>query len=69
MKREGKPLKARLVRRTHVFKADEYICANCSYSLPAPFGVCPRCGAEMRGNRYDPVWVDEMEALDAIFDD
>ena len=28
-----------------------------------------KCKASMSGSAYDPQWVDELEMLDAIFDD
>ena len=31
--------------------------------------LCPQCGLPMKGSKYDPSWVDEMETIDAIFDD
>jgi hypothetical protein len=30
---------------------------------------CPNCGSPMGGSKYDPEWVDEIEEIDAIFDD
>jgi multimeric flavodoxin WrbA len=34
-----------------------------------PAAACPRCGAKMKGTKSGQSWVDEMAALDAIFDD
>lgn len=34
-----------------------------------PYKVCPRCNTALKGSHYNPSWVDEMEAYDAIFDD
>ena len=42
-------------QRTHLLRADEYI--------------CPFCGHSMEGSDYDPSWVDEAEMLDIFFDD
>ena len=61
--------KARWIQRTHLFRKDEYDCSVCSFKGDKPYIVCPRCNAAMNGSKYDPSWVDEMEAFDAIFDD
>ena len=60
---------ARWIRHTHVFRADDYECTACGYFADMPYSVCPNCGRTMNGTKYDPSWVDEMEAADAIFDD
>ena len=56
-------------RQTHFFRKDEYECSACHYVSDKPYEICPNCGSPMKGSKYDPAWVDEMEALDAIFDD
>ena len=61
--------KAYWVQKTHIFKADEYICSKCGYSAKKPMKQCPRCEMRMTKSKYDPTWVDEMEFFDAIFDD
>lgn len=33
------------------------------------FKVYPHGGTSMKGSKYDPLWVDEMEMFDAVFDD
>ncbi len=58
-----------LIKREHVFHKDEFECSSCGFRAGKPFAVCPRCGAAMTGRKTDPRWVDEMEALDAIFGD
>ena len=60
---------ARWIRRTHLFRRDEYVCSACKTLADEPVAVCPACGAVMNGERYDPSWVDEMEMFDAIFDE
>ena len=60
---------ARWIRRTHLFRPDEYVCSACGASFPAPFPECPHCGRTMRGTKTDPAWVDEAEGLSAILDD
>ncbi|MBQ6263694.1 MAG: hypothetical protein IJK58_09290 [Clostridia bacterium] len=58
--------KARWIRKTHLFRRDEYECSACGYRAKKPSPKCPRCGAAERGVKYDPSWVDEMEDFDAI---
>lgn len=60
---------ARWIRHTHLFRSDDYECSACRARADKPYGACPKCGAPMNGTRHDPSWVDEMETLDAIFDD
>ena len=68
--------KASWTQKTHLFKADEYICSACGASSRNAF-IChrqrhcaiPRCGAKMKNGRYEASWVDEAEALSAILDD
>ena len=57
------------IRRTHLFRADEYICSRCGRSYPKPYDSCPGCGAQMSRTKYDPHWVAEMEMMDILFDD
>ena len=57
------------IRKTHLFRADEYICSKCGAKSPGPYRSCPRCGSNMTGEKYDPTCVDEMEAISAILDD
>ena len=56
------------IQRTHIFQNDEYECSVCKNRTDKPYSVCPRCGSQMKGSRYDPSWVDEMELIDAIMD-
>ena len=60
---------AKWIRHTHLFRRDEYECSACGCRALKPFWVCPGCGLPMKGSKYDPSWVDEMEAIDAMFDD
>ena len=61
--------KAGWTQKTHLFKADEYICSACGASCGKPEKTCPCCGAKMKNGRYEASWVDEAEALSAILDD
>ncbi len=61
--------KAYWTRHTHLFRKDEYICSVCRHKTLKPVKTCPNCGSAMSGVRGDANWVDEMEGLDAIFED
>ncbi len=58
--------RARWIRRSHLFRKDDYECSACGYRAKRPSAKCPRCGVPMRGEKYDRSWVDEMEEFDAI---
>jgi len=60
---------ANWTQRTHLFRADEYICSACGSSCDKPYKVCPKCAAKMKKGKYDPSWVDEAEGLSALLDD
>ena len=60
---------ARWIRHTHLFRKDEYECSACGFAADKPYRICPHCGLAMKGSKYDPSWVDEMEMIDAAFDD
>ncbi len=57
------------IQKTHLFKADEYICSRCGASFGKAYKVCPNCRSVMGKSRYDPSWVDEAEGLSALLDD
>ena len=60
---------AKWIQRTHFFRADEYECSECGEIADKPYRECPCCSARMKGGRYDPSWVDELELLDEMLDD
>ena len=60
---------AHWIQHTNLFRKDEYECSACGFKADKPYRICPRCGLPMKGSKYDPSWVDEMEMIDAIFDD
>ena len=64
-----KKKKAYWIRKTHLFRRDEYFCSACGARADKPSKVCPNCSAPMKGSKYDATWVDEMEEFDAIFED
>mgnify|MGYP007069940400 FL=1 len=60
---------AHWIQKTHLFRKDEYECSACCCRADKPNKTCPHCTLPMKGSKYDPSWVDEMDAMDAIFDD
>ena len=59
----------RWIQKTHLFRADEYICPTCGTSTVKPYKKCPSCGTALSSSKYDPSWVDEAEGLSALLDD
>ena len=57
---------AQWIRHAHLFSADEYECSACGATVDKPKPTCPKCGASMGGEKYDPSWVDEAAMLDII---
>ena len=41
----------------------------CGYRTARPYKTCSYCGLTMKDYKYYPSWLDEIEALFAIFDD
>lgn len=65
---KSKPLKkAYWTQKTHLLRADEYICSACGRSANKAYKQCPSCGAVMGKSKYDPSWVDEAEMMDILF--
>lgn len=60
---------ARWIRRTHLFRPDEYLCSACGASCDRPSLLCPACGAPMKRGNAEPSWVDEAEELSAMLDE
>ena len=59
--------KASWIRHTHLFSADEYQCSSCGMTVKNPTSECPRCGAKMTDEKYDPSWVDDAAIMDTVF--
>ena len=57
------------IQKTHLFRADEFICSACGRVSGKPYKVCPNCQSVMGKSKYDPSWVDEAEGLSALLDD
>ena len=60
---------AHWIQKTHLFRADEFVCSACGASADSPYRVCPGCGAPMKKSSYTASWVDEAEGLSAFLDD
>ena len=60
---------AHWIQKTHLFRADEFICSACGSVFGKPFKVCPACGSTMKKAKYAAPWVDEAEGLSALLDD
>ena len=57
------------IRRTHLFERDVYECSRCGKRFREAVGVCPNCGAFMKGMEDGQDWVDEAEELDWLLED
>ncbi len=57
------------IQKTHLFRADEFVCSACGASYDKPYKACPHCQAVMGKSKYDASWVDEAEGLSALLDD
>ena len=57
---------AHLIKKTHLFEPDEYVCSVCGYTAAEPFGVCPNCGEPLFGEKSDLNWVDEAAMFDIL---
>ena len=53
-------------QRTHISGADEYECSFCGKRFGKAYSKCPNCRLKMTKVEYDPSWVDEIEAIDAL---
>ena len=57
------------IEREHLFDGTEYVCSCCGASFEEPWEECPACGVRMEKIKYDPVYVDEAEMMDILFED
>lgn len=61
---------AHWIERSHLFRADEYICSVCGAVCNKPYNVCPNCQIPRKKRiRTASSWVDEIECMSAILDD
>ena len=60
---------AHWIQKTHLFRADEFVCSACGAKADRPHSFCPACGAPMKKVKYTASWVDEAEGLSAFLDD
>ena len=68
-KKGKEPVAVQWIQKTHLFKADEYICSRCGAAYSKPYKVCPNCQSVMGRSKYDPSWADEAEGLSALLDE
>ena len=61
--------RVRWIQKTHLFRADEYICSRCGASFGRPCQICPNCRSVMGKIQVDPSWADEAEGLSALLDE
>ena len=52
------------IQKTHLFRADEYLCSRCGASCGKPYKVCPSCQSEMGKAKYDSSWVAHNASFD-----
>ena len=52
------------IQKTHLFRADEYLCFRCGASCGKPYKVCPSCQSEMGKAKYDSSWVAHNASFD-----
>lgn len=53
-------------RQQHLFGPDTFVCSACGSESRRNPPCCPRCGAVMKKEKADPVWVDEMADFDDL---
>jgi rubrerythrin len=56
------------IQKTHLLRADEYICSACGFKAIKASGVCPGCGARISKTKYDSSWTGEADILDMMDD-
>ena len=67
---DGKPVRRGYWKmQEHLDGNVTYQCSRCKTIFANREAFCPKCFSENKKVSHDPVWVDEMEAFDAIFDD
>ena len=59
----------RWTQKSHLFRADEYICPVCGAAADRPYKKCPSCGTVLGGSKKDSAWVEEAESIAALMDD
>ena len=57
------------IEREHLFDRTEYVCARCGASFEEPWEECPACGVKMEKIKNTPVYVDEAEMMEILFED
>ncbi|MBO4637103.1 MAG: hypothetical protein J5685_08165 [Clostridiales bacterium] len=65
----GSKKKGYWIKEERLFRSDSYVCSVCKKRFSKASSTCPSCGAVMTKTKNDPGWVDDLEMIDAIFDD
>ena len=66
----GKPVRRGYWKKQeHMSGEITWQCSRCKSVFQHREAFCPKCHSENKKTSYDPAWVDEMEAYDALFDD
>ncbi len=56
--------KTKWIKEEHLWGDVTYRCLSCGARFRDPAAFCPGCGAQAKGIKDDPVWVEEMEFYD-----
>lgn len=66
----GKPVRRGYWKRQeHIDGIVTWQCSRCKTVSQYREAFCPKCHSENKRTSHDPVWVDELEAYDALMDD
>ncbi len=67
---EGKPIRRGYwMMQEHLSGAVTWQCSRCKSIFQYREAFCPKCHSENKKTSHDPVWVDEIEAFDAMMND
>jgi len=66
----GKPVRRGYWKKQeHMSGEITWQCSRCKTIFQYREAFCPKCHSENKKASYDPAWVDELEAYDALLDD
>jgi hypothetical protein len=66
----GKPVRRGYWKvQEHLSSDATFQCSRCKGVFQTREAFCPKCHSENKKLSHDSIWVDEMEMMDAIFDD
>ena len=52
---------AHWLQKSHLFRADEFICSSCESKTDKPYKICPCCGSPMKKTKFEASWINEAE--------